>query len=208
METIKLNLGCGSQVVEDWINVDYFIGARLSRIPGFSWLNKKIKLFDLEWDENIFIHDLTTKLPWEKETVDIIYSSHTLEHFDKKQGELFLSECYRVLKKNGIIRIVVPDLKGFVEHYLKGEILAEDFVQDLYVLYEETGDTLLKKKLAPWFRYPHKCMYDTPSLIRIMSNLGFTINYSKQPFESEIPNINNIELEERTREAVIIESRK
>lgn len=208
METIKLNLGCGSQVVADWINVDYFIGARLSRIPGFSWLNKKIKLFDLEWDENIFIHDLTTKLPWEKETVDIIYSSHTLEHFDKKQGELFLSECYRVLKKNGIIRIVVPDLKGFVEHYLKGEILAEDFVQDLYVLYEETGDTLLKKKLAPWFRYPHKCMYDTPSLIRIMSNLGFTINYSKQPFESEIPNINNIELEERTREAVIIESRK
>ncbi|NES06787.1 MAG: hypothetical protein F6K22_30615 [Okeania sp. SIO2F4] len=64
MEKIKLNLGCGNQVVADWINVDYFIGARLSRIPVFSWLNKKIKLFDLEWDENIFIHDLTTKFPW------------------------------------------------------------------------------------------------------------------------------------------------
>ena len=50
-------------------------------------------------------------------------------------------------------------------------------------------------------------MYDTSSLIRIMSNLGFT-SYSRQPFESEIPNIKNIELEERTKEAVIIEARK
>ena len=170
-------------------------------------MNKKLKLFELEWDEDIFIHNLTTKFPWKKETVDIIYSSHTLEHFDKEQGKLFLSECYRVLKKNGIIRIVVPDLKCFVEHYLKGEILAEYFIENLYVLYEEPGDTLLKKKLAPWFRYPHKCMYDTSSLIRIMSNLGFT-SYSRQPFESEIPNIKNIELEERTKEAVIIEARK
>ena len=71
-------------------------------------------------------------------------------------------------EKNGIIRIVVPDLKCFVEHYLNGEILAEYFIENLYVLYEEPGDTLLKKKLAPWFRYPHKCMYDTSSLIRIM----------------------------------------
>ncbi len=45
METIQLNLGCGNQVVTDWINVDYFIGARLSRRPGFSLLNKKLKLF-------------------------------------------------------------------------------------------------------------------------------------------------------------------
>ncbi|MGB3509686.1 MAG: methyltransferase domain-containing protein [Microcoleaceae cyanobacterium] len=207
METIKLNLGCGDRAITDWINVDYFIGARLSTIPGFSWLNKKIKLFDLEWDRNILIHDLTTIFPWKNETVDIIYSSHTLEHLNKEQGELFLSECYRVLKKNGIIRIVVPDLKSFVEHYLTGDILAENFVKNLYVLYEEPGDTFLKKKLAPLLRYPHKCMYDTPSLIRIMSNLGFT-SCSKQPFESDILNIEKIELQERTKEAVIVEARK
>lgn len=207
METIKLNLGCGDRVITDWINLDYFIGARLSIIPGFSWLNKKIKLFDLEWDEKIFIHDLTTIFPWKNETVDIIYSSHTLEHLNKEQGELFLSECYRVLKKNGIIRIVVPDLKSFVEHYLTGDILAENFVKNLYVLYEEPGDTFLKKRLAPLFRYPHKCMYDTPSLIRIMSNLGFT-SCSKQPFQSDIPNIEKIELQDRTKEAVIVEARK
>nr|WP_293107295.1 hypothetical protein [Okeania sp. SIO2F4] len=92
----------------------------------------------------------------------------------------------------------MPDLKGFVEHYLKGEILAEDLVKNLYVLYEEPSNSLWKKKLAPWFRYPHKCMYDTFSLIIIMSNLGFT-SCSKQPFESEIPNIKNIELEEQTK---------
>lgn len=82
------------------------------------------------------------------------------------------------MKKNGIIRIVVLDLKCFVEYYLKGEILVEYFIENLYVLYEEFGDILLKKKFVFWFRYLYKCMYDIFSLIRIMFNLGF-ISYSR-----------------------------
>jgi len=30
---MKLNLGCGNQVVEGWVNVDYALGARFAKIP-------------------------------------------------------------------------------------------------------------------------------------------------------------------------------
>lgn len=207
MEKIRLNLGCGNQVVNGWLNVDYSVGARFAKIPLFTLLNKKLNFFNLDWDENILLHDLTKKFPWSEESVDQIYSSHTLEHLDKNQGHAFLSECYRVLKKEGIIRIVVPDLRAFVDYYVRGELLAENFVKNLGVLYEEKGDTVLKRKLAPLIRFPHKCMYDTERLLEIMSGIGFECQ-SREPFESEISDIKNIELPDRTVEAVIIEGKK
>jgi predicted SAM-dependent methyltransferase len=207
MEKIKLNLGCGNQFANGWVNVDYSVGARLAKIPFFSSINKKVKLFNLDWNDDIFLCDLTKKFPWSDESVDEIYSSHTLEHLDKQQGYDFLSECYRVLKKQGVIRIVVPDLRAFVEHYIKGELLAENFVENLFVLYEEKGDSFLKRKLAPFIRFPHKCMYDTDRLLYIMSEIGFHCQ-SQDPFVSKISDINNIELPDRTVEAVIVEGHK
>ena len=91
---MKLNLGCGPQVTEGWVNVDYALGARLMKIPLFRIINKKVKLFKLDWNDKIYIHDLTKKFPWNDSTIDVIYSSHTLEHLSKNQGQRFLAECY------------------------------------------------------------------------------------------------------------------
>ncbi len=85
--------------------------------------------------------------------------------------------------------------------------MADNFVNYLGVLYEEKGDSFLKKKLAPLIRYPHKCMYDTERLLSIMMKIGFNC-HSQEPFVSKISDINNIELPDRTVEAVIIEGQK
>lgn len=203
---MKLNLGCGSQVPSGWVNVDYALGARLARLPLFRVLNRKLHLFRMEWDDRIFIHNLTKGFPWGECTAEIVYSSHTLEHMSREQGREFLRQCHRVLKPGGKIRIVVPDLSVFVSRYLNGEIQAENFVEDLGVLYtaEEGG---LKSRLAPFIQYPHKCMYDTPALKRILAELGFEAR-ERNPFDSDIDNIESIELESRTRDAVIVEGVK
>lgn len=117
---MKLNLGCGSQVPDGWINVDYALGARFSKIPLFAAINRKLGLFNLDWNEEIYLHDLTTIFPWADSTIDVVYSSHTLEHFTREEGHNFLAECHRVLRENGIIRIVVPDLRHVVVEYLEG----------------------------------------------------------------------------------------
>lgn len=204
---MKLHLGCGTHVVEGWINIDYSLGARLAKFPFLKPLLRKVGLFRNDWDNRIKLHDLRRKLPFADHTVDCIYTSHTLEHLTRKDGLQLLSESYRVLKSGGIMRIVVPDLKAVVQHYIEGKIRADEFLDNLHVHYVEDHDTRLKATLAPFVRFPHQCMYDTPSLLQIMSSLGFQAR-SMKPFESEIEDIHDIEIEGRTLDAVIVEGKK
>jgi ubiquinone/menaquinone biosynthesis C-methylase UbiE len=203
---MKLNLGCGAQVVDGWINVDYALGARLSKLLLFKFINRHAKFFKLDWDSRIFIHDLRRPFPWKNESIDAIYCSHTLEHFTSEEGLAFLNECHRVLKENSIIRIVVPDLQCIVNDYNNNVFPASDFIQRLDILYEKKS-TRFKSFLATIIQFPHKCMYDTTSLLSILKDVGFD-TISKDPFKSDIQDINIIELEYRTKLAVIVEGRK
>jgi predicted SAM-dependent methyltransferase len=204
---LKLNLGCGSHTPSDWINVDYAMGAWIAKLPIISLINKNFKILNLDWPDNIFIYDLRKKFPWQDDSVDVVYSSHTLEHLSKTEGQHFLRECHRVLKPNGIIRIIVPDLRVIINKYLQGEIAADKVLDELYVSYDSPEDGALKRKLAPFIRFPHKCMYDTSTLLRVMSEIGFVVA-SKQAFESEISDLSEIEDSSRTIQAVIVEGKK
>ena len=203
---MRLNLGCGSQVPEGWINVDYGLGARFMKIPFFRAFNNKVRLFNFNWDKNIFLHDLTKDFPWPDSSADVVYSSHTLEHFSKRDGRKFLEECNRVLHDNGIIRIIVPNLNFIVNQYLKKEIAADDFVSELGVLYGEPT-SMIKKLLVPYFGFPHKCMYDSERLIEILDEIGFK-STTRLPFDSDIDDIKDLELDYRAENAVIVEGRK
>lgn len=203
---MKLNLGCGSRVPDGWINVDYALGARFMKIPLFRALNKKVRLFNLDWNEKIFLHDLTTRFPWDDSSAETVYSSHTLEHLSRDAGRRFLVECHRVLRKHGTIRIVVPDLRYVVTEYMEGRILADDFVERLGVLYEDANG-VLKKRLSPFFQFPHKCMYDNSRLVSILNEIGFDAS-TRTAFDSDIDGIQSIELADRTEHAVIVEGRK
>jgi SAM-dependent methyltransferase len=91
-----LNLGCGSRFHPDWENVDFVATA-----PG------------------VRVLDLRERTPYADQSFDVVYHSHVLEHFPKAQGLEFLRECHRLLKPDGIIRVVVPDLERIAELYLQ-----------------------------------------------------------------------------------------
>lgn len=204
---MRLNLGCGPKTPSGWINVDYFIGARLMKNPLLRWIFRKTGIVKMDWSPEIYIHDLRRPLPWSNDSVDAVYSSHTLEHLSKEAGAHLLTECYRTLKPGGVIRIVVPDLKAFVEQYLEGRFSSRDFIESLGVGTTEQGDGLLKTFLAPYVRFPHRCMYDPKSLVETLREIGFQAELRK-PFDSGIDGIAAIEDEDRTVDAVIAEGRK
>lgn len=203
---MKLNLGCGSVVLDGWVNVDYAFGARIARIPLFSALNRKLRIFNMDWNRKIHIHNLKKKFPWKDSTVDVVYSSHTLEHFSRQEGRIFLEECYRVLRKGGLLRIVVPDLGCIIREYSEGRLRADELVEHLGVLYGNKSSKF-KDKLSPFISFPHKCMYDTPALLSVFHDLQFKAE-SRKPFDSAIEDIEAIELEGRTQNAVIVEGVK
>lgn len=96
MKLKMLNLGCGSFVHDDWINVDFKSSLR-----------------------NVISCNLLNGVPFPDNEFDVVYHSHVLEHFPKQNALTFLKECFRVLKPGGVMRVVVPDLESIVREYLK-----------------------------------------------------------------------------------------
>ena len=63
-------------------------------------------------------HDITKGLPFGENEFDAVYHSHVLEHLEPADGEKLLSECHRVLRPGGVLRIVVPNLEQIATLYL------------------------------------------------------------------------------------------
>lgn len=58
-------------------------------------------------------------LPFKDESVSALNASHILEHLRDDELSHFLREAYRILRKKGILRIVIPDLALFITSYQK-----------------------------------------------------------------------------------------
>ena len=86
------------------------------------------QIVDLRKNADI-VHNLVKEsLPFEDNSVDIIFTSHTLEHIYPQQLDFVLKEFYRVLKpQKGVIRILVPDLEAGVNAYINKD---EQFFYD------------------------------------------------------------------------------
>jgi predicted SAM-dependent methyltransferase len=201
--SLKLNLGCGQMVVDGWVNVDYAVGARLARIPFLRAFNRKFRWFDRDWDHRIFIHNLVKPFPWANGSAACVYSSHTLEHFSREEGLAFLRECHRVLRPSGLIRIVVPDLAFWISEYTLGRLPADEFVEQIGVLYGQSSHPV-KSRLLPFIQFPHKCLYDEAALLGALHQTGFVVT-SRGPMESDIKDIQQLEIPERAENAVIVE---
>ena len=120
MNLININIGCGSRLTKGYVNFDNSFSVRLSKTPFF--FIKMIYLLKIlapqHYDYIKFLKknsvnfcDARVRIPFNNETVDNVYSSHTFEHLRYNDGDLFLKECHRVLKVGGGIRLVVPNLR-------------------------------------------------------------------------------------------------
>lgn len=91
---VNLNLGCGNINHEKFINID-----------GYPY-------------PHVHYVQQVERLPqFKDDSVDLIYSSHCLEHFKYSQTKQVLEEWYRVLKKGSILRLSVPDFDKLVHIY-------------------------------------------------------------------------------------------
>src|SRR5207253_2085587 len=65
-------------------------------------------------------HDVASEpLPYIDGSFAAVYHSHLLEHVPPARAGFFLRECWRVLKVDGIVRVVVPDLEQMADLYVQ-----------------------------------------------------------------------------------------
>ena len=79
--SICVNIGCGVSAPEGWYNIDNSPTIWVSRIP----LARRL-LRTPAWPRNVHRHNVLKGLPFDDESVDCIYSSHTFEHFTYAQS--------------------------------------------------------------------------------------------------------------------------
>lgn len=123
---IILNLGCGTKTSSypGVINIDWSLMLRIrqSRVayPLVRRLVDSARRDRLErLPNNVFVHDLSKGIPFEDSSVDVVYHSHFLEHLERHVADQFLAEVRRVLRPNGIHRIVVPDFELLARDYMR-----------------------------------------------------------------------------------------
>lgn len=210
---IKLNLGSGPRALNDWINIDYGLLAFVHKFKIYQIIKFLIpNKYNFEWSVKIKFYNICKGLPYNDESVDFIYTSHFLEHVKTYEVEYILKECYRVMKNESIIRIVVPDIKKMVKKYVEHDNQYFEELKNVYN-YKVYNDSLIDHiniMLYPEYNYvkksgliwkiikfldkPHAWMYDFESLSYLLKNVGFKKINQFEPFEGECPNIDFLDM--------------
>lgn len=113
---IKLNLGCGSKKLHEYVNID----SREDCEP------------DLVCD--------IRKLPYEENMVDRILASDILEHVGRNEVQPVLRHWNYILKRNGLLVIKTPNLDTIIDYYKSGKIPFNELVRKLYGQQDNDGN--------------------------------------------------------------------
>jgi SAM-dependent methyltransferase len=213
-----LNLGCGTRMHWSWNNLDSSPYIWLAHHPTFARILNKVGVISEERYQRLLTVDpeavrwhLAKGIPFADNTFDVVYQAHLLEHLDREVAPGFLKECLRVLKKNGIMRIVVPDLELLISRYgeslnlltkSQDETAAARHSQAIDDLFEqmvrgETAGTRQQRKFvrvienlvrgdAAKTGELHRWMYDAYSLTRLLSGVSFKDIRVQDAFTSRI----------------------
>ena len=84
------------------------------------------KILNIQKNENVdFIGDISDLTQFEKESIEVIYASHVLEHVEQKKVLETLKGVHRILKPNGEFYISVPDLDILCKAFISPKLNLE-----------------------------------------------------------------------------------
>lgn len=212
---LRINIGCGQTPTNGWHNYDNSLSVRLASVPLLPAILQKIGLLDraqrqfIEFarSNNIEYGNAVKGLPLPSGSVEILYSSHVLEHLDRGEAELFIQEAMRLLCSGGIIRLVVPDLKKLVDRYLQSGD-TNTFIEGTYLCAPHPKAFWEKLRFLLVGNRHHHWMYDGNSLCALLEYHGFVDVKILSPGKTMITDPGELDLIERVVESVFVEAIK
>ena len=195
---LKLNIGCGTSGVTGWCNIDNSPTILLARLP----LGRQI-FRTPAWPRDVRRIDVLQGLPFPDNSTAYIYSSHLLQGLTYAQCLGLMTDAWRVLRRSGVLRVVVPDLEKVVKDYLTDP---DPFASHKMVRRLSLKGNAIRDLLRKGRRYEQ--MFDGRSLARLFINAGFKSPTVCSFRESSISDIAAIELEQRRNESLYVEAYK
>ncbi len=148
-QSVKINLGSGHWKFETWINVD----------------------LDMESLPQICAN-LAKDLPFRSGVADLMFTEDFIDQLELDRARRFLTECHRILKPDGVIRVLTPDLERLAQLYL------HDHDQLKYLWKEHVRVPLQTGTVGEIFntgmRFAgHTFLYDSETFTSLCAECGF-----------------------------------
>jgi len=212
---LQINIGCGQTPTQGWRNLDNSLSLRLSKVPLLPEVLLKLRFIEITQyqfirfarENNIEYGDATKGLPIEDESVDILYSSHMLEHLDRNEADRFLKEAFRIIRPCGIIRIAVPDIRIKVEKYIESND-ADAFIESTLLCVPRPRSFAQRLRLLLVGNRHHQWMYDGNSLSCLLQKHGFVRAEVIPSGQTKICDHGTLDLGERASGSVYVEAEK
>jgi predicted SAM-dependent methyltransferase len=157
---LKLNVGCGPNRKQDWVNIDLLHRVDLSL-------------------------DMRERVPLPDSSTSMIYAEHFFEHLDyPREVSQCLSECHRLLEPGGTISLAVPDCQRAMEAYVGPDNTG--YFASAEANFPEWCHTRMQV-INYEFRQngEHRFAYDFETLHRVLAEAGFT-NIRRRAFDSNL----------------------
>ena len=191
---LLINIGVGESGLEGWVNVDCYA-------------NKGVNC----------LFDARKRLPFPSNSARAIFTEHFFEHIDyTEEVPYFLSECLRVLKPGGVLRIIVPDAEKFLRSYVNDADGGWAEMAKMRLMNserrEEWSDTVYNTRMEvinAVFRsgFSHKYAYDYETLEFLLLKYGFKTAMRQAYGRTQLPEL-NIDLAIREAESLYVEGVK
>jgi predicted SAM-dependent methyltransferase len=180
----KLQIGANVCVMQGWLNTDLY--------------PQSIRSVTL---------DATKRFPFSNASFDYVFSEHQLEHISYEDALIMLSECHRILRPGGKIRIALPSLDRILQLFgatktdLQDRYLREAANRCYPVVHDPNPCFAINAAFMNW---GHRFIYDQATLHSTLEKMGFTQIKFVAPGESDDPNLSG--LETRISEADVYET--
>lgn len=179
----KLHIGCQDHPITGWLNTEFGRGP----------------------PKGVLYLDATQSFPIDSSSFDYVFSEHMIEHVPVAGALNMLTECFRILKPGGRIRISTPPLEFLID--LMASPSDEHRRYADYHYREFLADAPLKSPAAivnDYYRaWGHQFVYDRASLRDLLLRAGF-VNLEEFPINSSgDPNLTDLENDGRMPEGLL-----
>jgi len=172
----KLHIGCGSNLMDDWLNSD--------KAPISS---------------NVMYLNAARRFPFPDATFSYVYSEHMIGSLPFEQAKVMLTECFRTLAPGGKVRIATLDIEFLID------LCQVRNPPELWLQYMEwfqaqtgmqySGGIFLFNSFVKL--YGIEFVYDEPTLRDAMVVAGFSDITRRDLNESDDATLRNLENEKR-----------
>ncbi len=207
---LYLQYGCGLCAPDGWLNFDASWTLRFERLPVVGRLYTKNAT---PFPKSVRYGDIVKGLNLPQESCSGIYASHVLEHLAYQDCRTALRNTNRLLKRDGLFRLVVPDLQNAAERYVEALRLdssdAGPTFLDVTGLGRRSRSHSWASLIYSWLASSaHLWMWDYPAMKHELREAGFRNIRKCAAGDSRDPMFSLVEDPARFENALAIEARK